>query len=431
MDLERRLRLGDRRANLQHVRAEHEMAVGRQVVGVVLHEGRPAGQPRRHDFHGADERGRLPVAFRPEAEAVGHQSLRREARKLLQAAEVLECGGEALEPALAEESSQAEFESRAVDQRLVTLAASPQRRRDVVTLLVFGGEGVRLPVRHGGDRLDQLADPVAVGGEAELHFRRDLVPLGHRDLAHVVAEAAEPRALPIAPCPRGAHPRPDALVHLRVRPVSDHDLAAEPHARVDEPGLAVAVRRLVQVHEVHVDRGPGQVPVELRMQVDEGLLEDVQAADPHLGRRERVHPENQPGAILVGVRLLAQFDDLIRGGEQRLVHDLERQFRRSVEPAGDIARVGGDLLQRPGAIEVLRSAHEPDFGIGKLEHWRLSSSWGSGTLGSRVGALCAAGLDQILHHADPIGRRWKETGADVKIERGAARSGPGPSSRTF
>ena len=55
--------------------------------------------------------------------------------------------------------------------------------------------------------------------------------------------------------------------------MADHDLALEPQARDDEPELAVAVGRLVQVHEVHVDLRPGQLAVELRVQVRQRLRE--------------------------------------------------------------------------------------------------------------------------------------------------------------
>ena len=54
---------------------------------------------------------------------------------------------------------------------------------------------------------------------------------------------------------------------LLVLPVADHDLAVQAEAAADEPELAVAVGGLVQVHEVHVDRAPRQVAVELRVEV--------------------------------------------------------------------------------------------------------------------------------------------------------------------
>ena len=49
---------------------------------------------------------------------------------------------------------------------------------------------------------------------------------------------------------------PRLALHVGVLPVPDDHLALQPHAAADEPEFAVAVRRLVQVHEIHVDRRP-------------------------------------------------------------------------------------------------------------------------------------------------------------------------------
>ena len=56
------------------------------------------------------------------------------------------------------------------------------------------------------DELDQVADAVAVDGKTEFHLRGDLVALGHSHLAHVVAETAELRRLPVGPRRRGPGP---------------------------------------------------------------------------------------------------------------------------------------------------------------------------------------------------------------------------------
>ena len=159
-------------------------------------------------------------------------------------------------------------------------AGLAQFRRDRVALLVFAGQRLDLGV---GDRIHlghEIADAVAVGRESELHFGRNLVALGDRDLAHVVAETAEFRPLPIVPGARRAHPGADAVLDLRVGPMADDDLARETHAGVDEARLPVAVRGLVQVHEVHVDRVPGQVATELGVEMDERLLEASSARAP-------------------------------------------------------------------------------------------------------------------------------------------------------
>src|ERR1700728_4855638 len=134
----------------------------------------------------------------------------------------------------------------------------------------------------------EIANAVAVGRETELHFRRNLVAFGDRDLAHVVAEAAEFGALPIMPGARRAHPGADAVLDLRIGPMADDDLTRDTHAGVDETRLPVAVRRLVQVHEVHVDRIPREITTELGVEMDERLLKRIQPAYPHLRRRKRV-----------------------------------------------------------------------------------------------------------------------------------------------
>ena len=108
----------DRLADLEHVRAQHEIvASGVEVVGVVLHEGHAAGQAVGHDLHRPDHGGRLPVAFGAEAVAVAHQALDGKAGQLGQPVEVLEGVGEGDEPTVVEESAQPELDPRAVAQR--------------------------------------------------------------------------------------------------------------------------------------------------------------------------------------------------------------------------------------------------------------------------------------------------------------------------
>ncbi len=54
---------------------------------------------------------------------------------------------------------------------------------------------------------------------------------------------------------------------------NDH-FAMHPQPRADEPELAAAVGRLVEVHEVHVDRRPRDLAIELRVQMQQRLLQD-------------------------------------------------------------------------------------------------------------------------------------------------------------
>ena len=130
-------------------------------------------------------------------------------------------------------------------------------------------------------------------------LRLDLVALGHRDVAHVVAEAGE-REVRSAwrPAAARAH-RPTDAWTAGSADVADDRLARDAHAGLDVRELAVAVGGLVQVHEVHVDRRPRQRLVGLRVQVQQRLAERLEPADPHLRRRERVHPGDHADAAVV------------------------------------------------------------------------------------------------------------------------------------
>ena len=72
--------------------------------------------------------------------------------------------------------------------------------------------------------------------------------------------------------------------------MTDDRGASQAQAREDVGVFAVTVRRLVQVHEVHVDALPGDLDISLGRQVQQGLAQDLEAADPHLRGAEGVHP---------------------------------------------------------------------------------------------------------------------------------------------
>ncbi len=74
-------------------------------------------------------------------------------------------------------------------------------------------------------------------------------------------------------------------------------------------------------------------------------------------------------------------------------------------------RVGGDLLQRPRPVEMLRAADEPDFGIGEIDHGRPSSF----ARAHARGALGVFDLDQVLHHPREIGRLRQAAEAVVQL----------------
>ena len=129
MNLQAGLPVRNRRADFQHVRAQHLHPRRIQVIGVILHEGRAAVQSGAHDLHGAQQRGGLPVAFRAKAVAIRHQPLRGQSRQLCQSVQILERRGEALEIALFEEAPHPDFDPRGFPDQGVPFALRPHLRR--------------------------------------------------------------------------------------------------------------------------------------------------------------------------------------------------------------------------------------------------------------------------------------------------------------
>ena len=296
----------------------------------------PPSSPALITFRILSRRRRLPVALRSEPVPVRHQPLGGDAGQLCQAVQILERVGERLEASCLRAARAGR--PRSSPRPEATPGArrprgAPARRRAPVRTRRRAG---RRPSRRPRRRVGQLADAVAVHRDPEPELGLDLVALGDRDLAHVVAEARDRETLRIVPAACRPRPGADPAGDGRVAPVADDRLAPQLHPRLDEAELPVAVRRLVQVHEVHVDVRPRQVAVELRMQVEERLLQGGEAGDPHPRRRERVHPRHEPDAGRRCVRLEAEPADRLGARQHRLVHDPDRHGFGGVERGGHL-----------------------------------------------------------------------------------------------
>jgi hypothetical protein len=156
-------------------------------------------------------------------------------------------------------------------QRFSLVTARTEGLDHVVFVEIRLDQLVHADVSSLVDDGDQVPHPVGVDAEAQPPLRLDLVALGHRDVAHVVAEARDPPALPVCAGTRGPGPAADPVLDRSILPVADDDRPLEPQSRGEETELPIAVSRLVQVHEVHVDFGPGNLAVVLRVKVEERL----------------------------------------------------------------------------------------------------------------------------------------------------------------
>ena len=151
--------------------------------------------------------------------------------------------------------------------------------------------------------------------------------------------------------------------------MTDDHLAIEAQAAADETKLAVAMRGLVQVHEIHVNGRPGDLTVVLRVQMQERFLQEAQTRDPHLGGREGVHPGDQDQYR----SSWSSLPDTTHGSTSGVVntglnttftgHGADAPKRRR-----DLARMFGDCFQRFRSIQMLTPRHKPDFILLQINH---------------------------------------------------------------
>ena len=176
--------------------------------------------------------------------------------------------------------------------------------------------------------LHQIAYRPGVNLPAKLALHLDLVAFGHRDIPHIVTEAHHFHLARHRHAHGGFHPIADAGLHLRILPISRHHLARFAQAGTDEPVLAVAVRRLVEVHKIHVDLIVRDLAVILRGEMQPRLLQIFQPRDPHFGGRKGVAPSHNPGAGIVKIRLFDHIGDLGAAFGGHLVPQRKGQRRR-------------------------------------------------------------------------------------------------------
>jgi hypothetical protein len=118
------------------------------------------------------------------------------------------------------------------------------------------------------------------------------------------------------------------------------------------------------------------------MEVQERLLQRAKPAQPHLRRRESVHPCDHADAAFGRVCLKAPGADLLWSRNNRLVDDADRNRRGGIECARDLLRVRFDSRKNAGAVKPLAPCEQPRLVLLKLRH-SLSTD-APGTLGIRL-----------------------------------------------
>ncbi len=131
---------------------------------------------------------------------------------------------------------------------------------------------------------NQMTKGVSIDFIAQDHLGRDFVTFRYGHIPHVIAEPGNSRPLAVIPGCRHSHPDGQFLQGFRIPPMTDDHLAVLAHAGIDKPKLPIAMGRLMQVHVIHINFAPGNIPVILGMEVYIGFVQQVQTGNPHPSR---------------------------------------------------------------------------------------------------------------------------------------------------
>ena len=121
------------------------------------------------------------------------------------------------------------------------------------------------------------------------------------------------------------------------------------------------MRRLVEIHKVHVDLFVGDLAVVLRRKMAVWLLQIHKAVDPHFRGTKRVAPGDDTRALRVIIRLAHDVGDLLIRFCRDLIHDLARQNARCVKLVRHFPRTAVHDLEHLVAVQELAAHHEPEL----------------------------------------------------------------------
>ena len=191
-----------------------------------------------------------------------------------------------------------------------------------ITLLILPAEKINGVLGDVIDQSGKITDSIAIHRTAKTNFGSHLIPLGDGHLAHIIPKAGKTGTLEIMPCTGSAHPGPDPLLDVKILPESHDDLSGKTHAGVQKSRFPVPMGGLMEIHEIHVDLIPWQIPVELGVKMNNRLPKISESADPHLRWRKSMHPEHHSRTGRIVLSRPAESTDLFR----RCHHRLQNQW---------------------------------------------------------------------------------------------------------
>ena len=268
--------LGHAGADLQHMRAQRILSARLQMIGVVLHKSGSAVFVFAHGFHDRQQRRHFPIALAAETVALRHQILSRQTRQLLQAVQILEGIRKGPAALTAQHPLDGDFLPGLIGNGL------PVFRGKIVFFQIRRHLGIDLIFRNRGHFRRQITYRPGIDLPAEFQLGLDFIALGHGNISHIVSKTHDLHVPGHGNANRRSHPAAQPLRRGRVLPIARDDFPRQAQPCPRETMLPVSMRRLVQVHEIHIDLVIGDIPVILRHKMAVGLPQSLQTAEPHL-----------------------------------------------------------------------------------------------------------------------------------------------------
>ena len=196
---------------------------------------------------------------------------------------------------------------------------------------------------------------------AKTLFELYTVAIGNGNIIHVHTKHQATYVVSICNSCSNTCPSSNLLLSSFALPVAYNNLARYTHTSTDMTKLNVAMCRLVEVHEVHVDVVPWNFSIVLCMEVEERLLKRLKTLNPHLCRRECVHPCDNTNTLLVVIRSL--HDSLYFGRRIccAFINNLNRNDSTIVESIDHLFRVTINNFYCFASIKKLCACYEPNF----------------------------------------------------------------------
>ena len=268
-----RLVFGNQRTNFQHVRLQNSTLFAIKVQRIVFQEGTTFRHTLTHEPHRTIQSSRLPIAFCTKAITFHHQTLRSQTRNLIEFAQIIEVSRKALGSLIFQQTTQSDFSLSRIPYFGISFRTRFFQFRIMIILSpIFFDQSFCISVFYGTIINHQIIDRAIIHVIAQSLFGSYLITIGYSHVIHLITEAKDQHILRICPSSADTHPGSNLLLCGFILPMSYDNFTVLTHPGTDMAEFAVAMSRLVQVHEVHIHRIPRNFLIILCMEMQQRLL---------------------------------------------------------------------------------------------------------------------------------------------------------------